>query len=936
MAYGAPSTPINNAKLSGTNDVLSGGTLIIDSGATLGVGTGASTPATQFETTSALTSSPRGIMSSQFNDGTDGARFHLRKGRGTRAAPTVVVTGDNLGRLVGSGYDGSNYLEMASIYFATEGTIASMRIPTNISFWTATNAAPSVLTQALLLDSSQNATLTGAMLLAGATGGMPSQGIINAKGFKINGVDVGTSSSSYWNSDAPGISYSAGPVGLNTTPTGGSAGMLMFPGLGYVTGSAGALTLATTSNGNINLSPNGTGKVTGASIWNCTNTTVAGTGTGALVVTGGGYFGGGVSVASGVAAATRTNLGVARSAATANVTAAGDTVLALGTGEMSTVYTVTVTAASLATYTATLSLSSTNAVTGSELCGTVAMPASMYPTVELRSLSSTGTLLGTITPDTAARTWSFRARYDGSAWAITSLGQQRFASVGELAASRNALAPRGGITFDGTSTAKVVSTLTNQNLGTDPFSVVITFSKRALTSGHHWLWFLSSDLTVPANVGYAIRLHYDVGNSRFLARITGATSSDYQTESWPYALTDNKTYVLTFIRNSSGSPTLYVDGHLVTSVGTAGSSGTVPSWQDTITSTYFILGYANSGNVLIGDLKSASLYNLALSAADVLEIHELGGAVPERYKYGSQNDVVSSGSALKYGAADSNNGTLATVAGGSGGITFSALSGARTGGAGAYYEHLVANGTNSFQYLVGDGVSATSFLRRTAQAFRYSLWARTVVGTPALGFGNTSTGTSNEIAITSSWQLYTGTAYAVTSAYPGTTVIKFNGTSVVGDEIDLDDMQIWPLGAVVHLALDDGYGYQLRDQSTNGLHATMTTTGVSHILPSSEVHHIRGTTSTSGNQQMYGQALIPSAAQILRARAKSSTGTPTISLGTASGGTQIVGNATLSTAWQALTLTSNSLITTADTSVWVASNTTATISVDITAEPLSP
>lgn len=116
------------------------------------------TPAVELEVDSTSTSSPRGIMSAQFNTGTDGARFHMRKARGTRASPTVVVTGDNLGRLVASGYDGASYLEMGSIIFGTTGTIGTNRIPTTIVFQTATDAAPSVLTTALTLDASQQAT----------------------------------------------------------------------------------------------------------------------------------------------------------------------------------------------------------------------------------------------------------------------------------------------------------------------------------------------------------------------------------------------------------------------------------------------------------------------------------------------------------------------------------------------------------------------------------------------------------------------------------------------------------------------------------------------------------------------------------------------------------------------------------------------------------
>lgn len=128
------------------------------------------TPFTELEVDSTATTSPRGIMSAQFNTGTDGARLHFRKARGTRASPTVIVSGDNLGRLVGTGYDGGSYLEDAAIIFGTEGTIASTRIPTNIQFYTATDAAPSVLTRRALIDSAGLLTVdSGNVTAASAT-----------------------------------------------------------------------------------------------------------------------------------------------------------------------------------------------------------------------------------------------------------------------------------------------------------------------------------------------------------------------------------------------------------------------------------------------------------------------------------------------------------------------------------------------------------------------------------------------------------------------------------------------------------------------------------------------------------------------------------------------------------------------------------------------
>ncbi len=112
-------------------------------------------PVTKLHLAESSTSSPRGIMSSQHNAGTDGARLHLRKSRGTNAAPTVITTGDMIGRVVGSAYDGASYLEMGGIDIVSEGTIASTRVPTRIVISTGSDVAPSVLTEALRVTSGQ-------------------------------------------------------------------------------------------------------------------------------------------------------------------------------------------------------------------------------------------------------------------------------------------------------------------------------------------------------------------------------------------------------------------------------------------------------------------------------------------------------------------------------------------------------------------------------------------------------------------------------------------------------------------------------------------------------------------------------------------------------------------------------------------------------------
>lgn len=144
------------ASAANTLDVTTNGTRAITVTSGQLVGIGVATPAAALHVGTSLTTSPRGIMSAQYSTGTDGARFHMRKARGTATAPTTVVTGDVLGKLVATGYDGSNYLEMASISMEATGTVAATRIPTRLVWATATNAAPSVLTDRLWLSAAGN------------------------------------------------------------------------------------------------------------------------------------------------------------------------------------------------------------------------------------------------------------------------------------------------------------------------------------------------------------------------------------------------------------------------------------------------------------------------------------------------------------------------------------------------------------------------------------------------------------------------------------------------------------------------------------------------------------------------------------------------------------------------------------------------------------
>jgi len=98
------------------------------------------------------------------------------------------------------------------------------------------------------------------IVLGGATGGATS-GVVNAKGFKIDGVDVATSTDTYWNASGGGIDYSAGPVTLGHATASLALGAATETLTIAVTAAGAGTITAGGTNQRIDLLPTGTGWV---------------------------------------------------------------------------------------------------------------------------------------------------------------------------------------------------------------------------------------------------------------------------------------------------------------------------------------------------------------------------------------------------------------------------------------------------------------------------------------------------------------------------------------------------------------------------------------------------------------------------------------------------------------------------------------------------
>lgn len=136
------------------------------------------------------------------------------------------------------------------------------------------------------------------------------------------------------------------------------------------------------------------------------------------------------------------------------------------------------------------------------------------------------------------------------------------------------------------------------------------------------------------------------------------------------------------------------------------------------------------------------------------------------------------------------------------------------------------------------------------------------------------------------------------------------------------------LGCLLNLDADQsGSGNVWRNTNGTG-DAIAPSSGVTWALPGTGSTRLRTTTATNGNQQLYGTSIFPTTSHILRVRAKAASGTPTVTLGNASGGSQIVSSVALTTAWKNLAIVSGGEIT-STANLWAGSNSTDVVYWDI-------
>lgn len=201
-----------------------------------------------------------------------------------------------------------------------------------------------------------------------------------------------------------------------------------------------------------------------------------------------------------------------------------------------------------------------------------------------------------------------------------------------LAAKRNPLATSGALALDGT-TANAITTADNAVIacGLDDFSHVIKTKRTTYTPAAE----VSLVEKAASNLGWRFRLTTSGYLKLQIGNGSNFTTYAY-TSTVAVTATAYKTAIFAFTADRDGNVTFYENGAVLgAAVAMSGSAA------QTVTSTGTLrLGYdgTTSDNCLV---YCHTPYNLALSQADVTEIVESGGTVPERFKFGSQVAITS-------------------------------------------------------------------------------------------------------------------------------------------------------------------------------------------------------------------------------------------------------------------------------------------------------
>lgn len=477
---------------------------------------------------------------------------------------------------------------------------------------------------------------------------------------------------------------------------------------------------------------------------------------------------------------------------------------------------------------------------------------------------------------------------------------------------RSVRAPKTAIVSDGAATSKAYAALNTQNPGTGDFVAHVSFRVPTTASAYNGPMALSSSTSTP-EVGSGFYVDFTSAGTGLRvvfmnAANTGGRSITVSNWRTLFAGLD----VDLFFRRSSSGLDIFcgVGGELFKLYGVEAQDASFPAWTDTVAGTYFIV--AGRGNNSFSDATyDARLANVALTEAQLRTEYESGEpqyawsrAVTTEQITATQDSTFASagvGNWTAFGAGT----TLANV--GPGQLQFTLPASGTGRGVNLGRSFFTDSGTLGKTYRL-------RFTHQLISGSNPGMFAQ-LQGAEAAGVAFTPTASPTTVDRT----------FVVTGATTSSGIVFYtnNANSAV---IGITNVSLVRIGYTARLRTDTAAGLTALNGSKSSTNDStdflLSTTGVT-TSPDGRTQTIRAQTTTNGNQQLFGASVIDTTKKWrIRSWNITSTGTPTVSLGSASGGAQYVSGAVLTAATNEITLL---LRNPTVANLWCNSNSTATL-----------
>jgi len=454
--------------------------------------------------------------------------------------------------------------------------------------------------------------------------------------------------------------------------------------------------------------------------------------------------------------------------------------------------------------------------------------------------------------------------------AVTATGSFTSHNGQAPSAIRAAASDYAAVTFDGaTASTRIASAC--QAIGTGDFSLWSRFRVPTATPSNQPVIIALSDSGSSAGTDSAY-MSFENADLRFTK--FGASSSDARRATISGVVTAYSGQVVDIVVTRTGTTLkIYING--TDTAYTETTAGTPPAWSSSVNSSFVVVGARSSTTIFSGRIYRSVVFNRALSASDVTELITTG--VNPADQWGTQTAVLN---ATFTGTTDSFTATGAGVSVASVANQLEVTSTTPTGG-GTLRNSIIVPAKNyriAFKVRLQSG-DCTGLVRGSGALFN------PIGATTNLNFTPTAVLTQ---------YLYEFNNVSDTSLY-----LRLSNT-INPTVVELDDVVLERIGAIVDLDFTVGAGYQATDRSTNALHGTLFN-GVEFTQPR-QMAVLYATTSFNGDTLVLGSNLSIPTNAIIEDIICNSSGTATVSIGTAPAGTTIVNAASVVAGRQKLTI----------------------------------